>query len=82
VTREGFEPQQALTPAEALHLYTGGAAQIQFEEHEKGMLARGLRADLVVLSESPLAVAPARIASIRVLRTVTGGAVVHDAEGG
>jgi predicted amidohydrolase YtcJ len=82
VTREGFEPQQALTPAEALHLYTGGAARIQFEEHEKGRLAPGLRADLVVLSESPLAVAPARIASIRVLRTVTGGAVVHDAEGG
>jgi hypothetical protein len=82
VTREGFEPQQALTPAEALHLYTGGAARIQFEEHEKGRLAPGLRADLVVLSESPLAVAPERIASIRVLRTVTGGAVVHDAEGG
>lgn len=82
ITREGFEPQQALSPAEALHLYTGGAARIQFEEGEKGRLAAGMRADLVVLSASPLAVPPDRIASLRVLRTVTGGTVAYEAEGG
>jgi hypothetical protein len=77
VTREGFEPQQALTPREALGLFTRDAAWIQHEEAEKGTLAPGKRADLVVLSESPLSVAPERIAGIRVLRTVTGGRAVH-----
>lgn len=79
VTREGFEPQQALTPAQALDLFTRSAARLQFEEAEKGTLAPGKRADLVVLSASPLAVAPDRIAGIRVLRTVCGGRITHDA---
>jgi predicted amidohydrolase YtcJ len=78
VTREGFQIHQALSPAEALRLYTRDAAWLQFEEHQKGSLAPGKRADLVVLSEDPLAVAPDRIADLRVLRTVAGGRVVHD----
>ncbi|MCX5740836.1 MAG: amidohydrolase family protein, partial [Proteobacteria bacterium] len=82
VTREGFEPQQSLSPAEALRLFTSDAARLQFEEAEKGTLAAGKRADLVVLSANPLAVEPTRIADIRVLRTVTGGRVVHDADEG
>lgn len=82
VTREGFEVQQALTPLEALRLYTRDAARLQFEEDEKGTLAPGKRADFVMLSQSPLACAPDRIADLRVLRTVAGGRVVHDAEGG
>lgn len=82
VTREGFEPQQSLSPAEALRLFTSDAARLQFEEAEKGTLAAGKRADLVVLSANPLAVEPTRIADIRVLRTVTGGRIVHDAEQG
>jgi hypothetical protein len=78
VTREGFEPQQALTAEEALGLFTRDAAFLQFEEHEKGTLAPGKRADLVVLEASPLDVPPDRIASLRVLRTVSGGRVTHD----
>jgi predicted amidohydrolase YtcJ len=79
VTREGFEPQHSLTPAQALDLFTRQAARLQFEEHEKGTLAPGKRADLVVLSDSPLAVPPERIATLRVLRTVCGGRITHDA---
>jgi predicted amidohydrolase YtcJ len=78
VTREGFETHQALTALEALRLFTVDAARIQFEEHEKGTLAAGKRADLVVLRENPLAIEPERIADVRVLRTVAGGRVVHD----
>lgn len=79
VTREGFEPQQSLSPAEALRLFTSDAARLQFEENDKGTLRAGTRADLVVLSANPLAVEPTRIADIRVLHTVSGGRVVHDA---
>ena len=77
VTREGFETHQALSPAEALALYTRNAAYLQFEEGEKGTLAPGKRADLAILSANPLAVPPDRIASLRVLRTVAGGRVTH-----
>lgn len=78
VTREGFETQQALTPLEALRMYTRDAAYLQFEENEKGTLEVGKRADLVILSANPLAVAPEQIAAIRVLRTVRCGHVVYD----
>jgi predicted amidohydrolase YtcJ len=81
VTREGFHPEQGLTPLQALHLYTRDAARLQFEEAEKGTLAAGKRADLVVLSANPLTVAADRIASLRVLRTLCGGRTTYDAEG-
>lgn len=82
VTREGFETHQSLSPLQALHMYTRDAARLQFEENEKGTLAPGKRADLVVLSGNPLTVAPDRIAALRVLRTVVGGRVTYDAERG
>ncbi len=63
----------ALTVDEALHLMTTGAAYALFRENEVGRLAPGLFADFVVLSEDPTAVAPARLAQLRVLITVVGG---------
>ena len=81
VTREGFEPEQGLTPLEAVRLFTRDAAHLQFEEDEKGRLAPGMRADLVIASASPLDVAPDRIRDVRVLRTVVAGRTVFDAEG-
>jgi predicted amidohydrolase YtcJ len=82
VDREGFETGQALTPLEALRLFTRDAAFLQFEEREKGTLAPGKRADLVLVSEDPLAIAPERLREVRVLRTVASGATVHSSEGG
>jgi hypothetical protein len=79
VTREGFETHQSLSPPQALRLFTSDAAFIQFEENEKGALAPGKLADLVVLSDNPLRVAPDEIAAIRVLRTVVGGRAVYEA---
>jgi predicted amidohydrolase YtcJ len=81
ITREGFHPEQALSPAQAVNLFTRDAAFLQFEEAEKGTLAAGKRADLVVLSGNPLAVPAERIAAIRVLRTVCAGRTTYDAEG-
>jgi hypothetical protein len=76
VTREGFEPQQAITAAEAIRLYTIDAAYTHFEESVKGSITVGKRADLVVLSENPTRVVADRIAAIRVLRTVRKGQVL------
>lgn len=77
VTREGFEPHEALTAAQALDLFTRHAAHAQFEEHEKGTLRPGKRADLVHLGADPLAAPVEEIGGIPVLRTVRGGRVTH-----
>lgn len=83
VTREGFEPAQAISVQEAVRLFTCDAAWLQFEEDEKGTLMPGKRADLVVLSASPARVSPDAIRDIRVQRTVVGGVDVYlDAEPG
>jgi predicted amidohydrolase YtcJ len=77
VTREGFEPQQGLSAAQAIRMYTIDAAHAQFEERVKGSISPGKRADLVILSANPATVPPAEIGSIEVECTIVGGLVVH-----
>lgn len=79
VTREGFQPQQGLTAAQAVRLYTADAAFAQFEENVKGSITPGKRADLVVLSANPVKVSADQIAAIRVLRTIRGGVATFQA---
>ncbi len=68
---------ERITAAEALRCYTLGSAYAEKKEDEKGSLAPGKLADLVVLSENPLTVAPRRIKEIRVVTTIVGGKVVY-----
>lgn len=79
VTREGFETHQCISAYEALRMFTLDAAYAQFEENMKGSISAGKRADLVVLSENPIRVAPDRIASIKVLETIVGGMTIYRA---
>lgn len=66
-------PSQRLTVREALHLYTTAAARLSFEEDEKGSIAVGRAADMVVLGANPLAVPPGEIAAIPVELTLVDG---------
>ncbi len=79
VTREGFEPQQCITAAEAIRMFTLDAAYAQFEETVKGSITIGKRADMVILNENPARVPPDRIRDIRVERTIWGGKTVYEA---
>jgi predicted amidohydrolase YtcJ len=66
------------TVAAALAAATSGGAFAEFQETEKGILARGELADLVVLSDDILSSIPRdRIAGVTVLTTIAGGKVVH-----
>ena len=76
-----FNPQEALTPQQALTAYTVGSAYAAFDEDRKGSLTPGKLADLVVLDQDPTAVDPQAIAEIRVLATMVGGEILHDAAG-
>ncbi len=72
-------PEQAITPAEALRLYTRDGAVLMGAEEELGSVEVGKRADLVVLSQDILAVEPERIRETRALMTLVEGRVVHRA---
>ena len=56
-------PEWAVTPEQALWMYTYGSAWCGFEEHVKGSLTPGKYADLVALSDDPRAVEPGAIES-------------------
>ena len=73
----GWVPGQKITVAEAVAAYTSGSAFAEFQEKEKGTIARGKLADLVVLSDDIFGIGPAAIKDVQVLTTIAGGRVVH-----
>jgi hypothetical protein len=71
-------PGEALEAETALRLYTDLPPRLMREETMRGRLAPGMAADVVVLSQNPLATPPEEIAELQVLATITGGRVRHD----
>lgn len=74
----GWVPQQKVTLAEAIEAYTVGAAYAEFQEKDKGRLAPGQLADLVILGEDVFAIPAERIKDVRVETTIVGGRVVYE----
>jgi len=72
-------PEWAITPREALTLYTRNNAVLLGAEADLGSIEPGKLADLVVLSQDILAVDPERLRETRALMTILGGRVVHRA---
>jgi predicted amidohydrolase YtcJ len=74
-TKSGLthQAEQAITPLEALRLWTTGAAQAANMPGEIGVLRPGARADVTVLSANPLGVPKESFDRIRVERTLLGG---------
>jgi predicted amidohydrolase YtcJ len=73
----GYEPQQTVTPAQALDAYTRGAAYVEFAEREKGMLRPGMLADVTVLSRDLFSGGSGSILDTRVVLTIVGGHIVY-----
>ena len=74
-TRSGFVlgPEQRLTPLQAIHATTLGAAYQYFEEDRKGSITPGKQADLVILGANPLQVDPDSLKDIPVIETFARG---------
>jgi predicted amidohydrolase YtcJ len=72
----GWFPEQKLTVAEAVEAYTMGSAYAEFQEKQKGSIAPGKLADMVVLSDDIFSIDPAKIRDVKVLKTIVGGKVV------
>ena len=72
----GWRPQERLTRAEALSLFTTDAAYAAFEEDRRGRIAPGFEADLTIFAADPMAAPADQILSIRTLATIVGGKLV------
>lgn len=70
-------PLERITPYQALRQVTYNAAWQIHEEADKGSLALGKRADLVVLDSNPLDVDPAKLFAVRVVATIKDGQTIY-----
>jgi predicted amidohydrolase YtcJ len=73
----GFMPAEAVSLEQALTAYTWGSAYAEHAEGERGRLAEGMAADLIVLDRDLLSAGESAIIGTRVRLTVSGGRVVH-----
>jgi predicted amidohydrolase YtcJ len=69
-------PEERVSREEALRMYTGSAAYLQFAEKERGSIEAGKLADLVVLDRDFLTCPEDDIRKIEPAMTVLGGKVV------
>lgn len=75
----GWQPEQRLSPAEALRGFTSDAAYAGHDEARLGRLRAGLHADFVVLDRDPLDAAAGRLDGLQVLSTWVDGEAVYTA---
>jgi predicted amidohydrolase YtcJ len=73
----GWEPQEKISMDECIAAYTYGSAYAEFEEGQKGRIAPGQFADIVVLSADVTKVPPGEIMKTEVLQTYVGGRLVY-----
>jgi len=76
----GWFPEQKLTLPETIEAYTMGSAYAEFQEDVKGSITPGKLADLVLLSDDLFSIAPEKIRTAHVLKTIVGGKLVFDAQ--
>jgi predicted amidohydrolase YtcJ len=78
--KKEYYPEQRLNIEQAIAAYSTGSAFAEFAEKNKGTLAPGMLADLVVLDTDITSVPPEKILGTKVLRTVVGGKTVYEAK--
>jgi len=73
----GWIPEQKISVEEAVRGFTRGGAFAEFAEKEKGTIAVGKLADVVVLDRDIFAGPPEDIKEANVEMTICGGRVVY-----
>ncbi|HVG30808.1 MAG TPA: amidohydrolase [Pyrinomonadaceae bacterium] len=76
--RGGWLPQERLDISEAIRCYTAESAYASFEEKEKGRIAPGMLADLVVHTRDLLTVKPEEILQTEAALTIFDGRIVYE----
>jgi len=80
VTGNRISPEESITPAEVLKLYTVNGSYANFAEDRVGTLSPGKFADIVVLDENPLEIDPSELRNIHTSRTFINGQEVYNRE--
>jgi predicted amidohydrolase YtcJ len=73
----GWIPEEKITLPEAVEAYTMGAAFAEFQEREKGSIAPGKLADMVIMSDNIFDLKPEAIRNVKINTTIVGGEVVY-----
>ncbi len=73
----GWFPDQKLTMAEAIRLYTLDSAYGEFQETKKGSISQGKLADIIILSRDLFSIPVKEILSTKVDVTIFDGKVVY-----
>src|SRR5207237_809469 len=73
----GWIPEQKISVEEAVRAYTVGSAFAEFQENEKGTIAPGKLADLVILTQDIFKIDPKEIEKVKVAMTIMDGRVVY-----
>jgi hypothetical protein len=68
---------QCISPYEGLKAMTVNVAEQYNESESKGSLAKGKRADLVILDKNPLKVDPMTIKDIKIVETIKDGKLIY-----
>jgi predicted amidohydrolase YtcJ len=76
-SQQALHPEQRLTRAEALQLYTIDNAYVLLDERNRGSLEVGKLADFIVLDRDFLECSDEELRETRVLATYVGGELVH-----
>jgi predicted amidohydrolase YtcJ len=74
----GWIPSERLRLTKAIDAYTSGAAYASFDEQRKGTLARGMLADIVILTGDVFEAPPERVLDTQVAVTIFDGKIVYD----
>lgn len=77
---EGWHPEEAVTRAQALKMFTIWPAFAAFEEKLRGSIEVGKLADFTILSADIMKISEAEILKTRCMMTVIGGEIVHEAK--
>jgi len=75
----GWVPEQKITVEDALRAYTTGAAYAGFTEGTRGVIRKGMLADLTMIDKDLTRIAPETIRHAKVVRTIVNGKVVYEA---
>ena len=77
-TTHPTNPKEALTREQAVIAYTRGSAFAEMAERDKGTLAAGMLADLVVLSQDIFTVPTPALPATHSVLTIIGGRIAYD----
>ena len=76
---DGWHPEEAVTRAQALKMFTIWPAYVAFEENLRGTIEVGKLADLTVLSADIMKIPEMDILKTHCVMTVIGGEIVYEA---